>query len=125
MTILRLLIFICISCSAQYIYPQTFIGCRNGGLIYRTPPAFLYGWTNPIPENCPLNAGSTVQHAQFIKNQPSPNSCPVGLLSLGGSGTLVEYRIFFCPLDKWLHFLLFPLAFSAYLVMKRMPYASK
>ena len=108
--------------AAQKLYAQTFIGCRSGGSIYRTPPSFLYGWTNPLSENCPLNAANTVQYARFIRNEPTPNSCPVGLLSLGGTGVLVEYRILFCSFDKWVLSLMLPVIFTAILLIRKMPH---
>ena len=123
MKILSLVILIGIMFSGQELYAQTFIGCRSSGSIYRTPPSFLYGWTNPLSENCPLNAANTVQYARFIRNEPAPNSCPVGLLSLGGTGVLVEYRILFCSFDRSVPYLLFPVIFTAILLIRKMPHA--
>jgi hypothetical protein len=98
---------------------QVVRGCRRAGLIYITPPAGLYGWTGGISETCPPNATRTTQYTQFVQNVSGSSSCPVGLLSLGGTGTSVDYRLLYCPLDGWITLLLLPAAFAGILVLRR------
>jgi len=107
MRLKTILILFFLSFLAEELAAQVYRGCRSGGVIYTTPPAFLYGWTGGISEPCPPGATSSTQHVQFIRNAPTPNSCPVGLLSLGGSGILVDYGIVYCPLDSLSTFTLF------------------
>lgn len=93
---------------------QTFRGCRGGGQIYTSPPSGIYGWTSPVSESCPTGATNTTPRAQFIRNAPvTPGTCPIGLLSLGGQGILVDYQIVYCPIDDLLPLVFVPISLLA------------
>jgi hypothetical protein len=95
-------------------------GCRKAGMIYHTPPSFLYGWTDPISETCGPGATTSTQYLHFVRNVPAAPACPVGLLSLGGTGILVEYTVLFCPLDKLLAILIVPAVIIGFLSLRKL-----
>lgn len=100
-------------------FSQVLRGCRSGGSIYRTSPSGIFGWTGPISETCPLNATTATHYTLFIQNASGHSTCPIGLLSLGGTGTLVDYRLLNCPIDGSIVTLLLPIAVIGFMVIKR------
>ena len=100
-------------------FSQVFRGCRSGGMIYRNAPGGLYGWTAPLSETCPANATTATQYTKFVQNVTGSSSCPIGLLSLGGTRVPVDYRLLNCPVDGWITFLLIPGAFVGILMIRR------
>ncbi|UKT63266.1 hypothetical protein [Pedobacter mucosus] len=93
---------------------QLIRGCRRVGMIYISPPNGLSGWTGAIPETCPPNASTSTQYARFVQNVPGAASCPIGLLSLGGSGTLVDLQVLNCPLDSLAMIFILPISVVVY-----------
>jgi len=94
-------------------------GCRRGGTIYTNPPGLLAGWSGGISETCAPGASRTTSYARYSNDVSGSPSCTIQLLGLGGTGTLVEYRLLNCPIDGWITFLLIPAAFVGILMIKR------
>lgn len=78
-------------------------GCLRAGQVYRNPPSGLNGWSSPIQDNCPSGASTSTQYAEV---NSIGGSCSIGFLGLGGSGTLVNYDIEFCPIDAYIPLML-------------------
>lgn len=102
----------------NYSFAQ-FQGCKRGVSIYTDPPNSIFAWTNSVSESCPSNATTSTEYSVFLGNVPSASTCYIGLFGLGGSGTLVYYRIANCPIDDYIWFFILPIGGFSFFYMRK------